>query len=86
MQADGLPGFGLPLSGNHDFAEVGELDGVAHKIDDNLAEAAGVPQNGFGGIGLDFVDEFETFLVSAEPQRLHGFAKALAEVKGDGLE
>ena len=63
----------------NDLAVFRELDGVADQIDEHLAHAAGVADDGVGNVRLDVVDQFQPFWRARTPKRLQGFAQAFAE-------
>ena len=64
VQADLLLGPRLHIDAKHDLAPLGELDGVAHQVDDDLAEAVGVAREGIGHVGRDVVGQLQPFLVA----------------------
>src|SRR5580704_10134437 len=86
MQSGGVRGSFLLFHTYNDLALLGELDRVANQVDDDLAYAAGISEQSFGNIGLNFVDELQPLLVGAKTESLHGFAEALSQIKSDGLE
>ena len=51
----------LGFDGQHHLAVLGELDGVADEIRDDLAQAAGVAHQRGRHVGLDVADQFQSF-------------------------
>ncbi len=83
MQAHGIGGFTFLLHRDEDLSAFGELDGVAHQIDNDLADSPRVAHQRLGHVGLHLVDEFQPFLMRAVAQRLHGFPQTLSHLEGD---
>jgi hypothetical protein len=54
--------FGCTLYTDHYFALFGELDGVAEKIDQDLAQARHIAQDGHGNAGLYEIGQSQSFL------------------------
>ena len=54
------------LNGEDHFALLGELYGVAHQIDDDLPQTAGIAHNASGTFGVDLEGQLEPFLVARE--------------------
>jgi hypothetical protein len=52
-----------------------ELDGVAHEVEEHLAEPAGVADQRIGHVLLDLADQFQPLLVGAHGQRAQGGAQ-----------
>ena len=53
----------------------GELDGVAHEVEEHLAEPAGVADQGIGHVGPPLADQFQPLLVRAHGQSAQGVAQ-----------
>ncbi len=64
-----------------DLAALGELDGVADEVEDDLSEPARVADDGVGDVGRDVADQLEVFLVRAQGQRLHRALEVLAQTE-----
>ena len=80
-----MPGFGLiGLAGDreHHLALLGELDRIAQQVDQDLAQAGHVADDGFGGVRIDQVGQVQPFLGGAGRQQVQRALDALAQVKG----
>jgi hypothetical protein len=69
-----------------DFALVGKLDGVAEEVDEDLAEAAGVAEEGRGDAVVDEAGEFEVFLLGAFGEEIEGTFDEVADVEEGAVE
>ena len=63
---------------NDDFAAMGELDGVADQIDDDLPQPPGIAEN-LSGTSCSSRGKLHPFLVRAS-QRFHGVAESVAQI------
>ena len=64
-----------------DFASLGELDGVADQVDQDLAQPAGVADQGVGDVGRDPAGQLESLGVGPQGQGLQGFIERVAQAK-----
>ena len=71
---------------DEDLAALGELDGVADEVDQDLAEAAGVADQGVGHVVGDVEGQLQALLVGPQAERPHRVAQAVAEVERAGVE
>ena len=85
MQTHGIGSFALLLHGDEDLTAFGKFDGVAHQVDDDLADSPRVAHERFRHVGLHLVDEFQPFLMGAVAQSLHGLSQTLAQLEGDSF-
>src|SRR6202043_2790917 len=85
VQQHAVRGLGFLCDGQQYLAAIGELNGVANQIDDDLADAPRVTEDGLSDIWLHFVNQFEPLLVRSETQRLHGLAQTFAQIERNGL-
>ncbi len=76
----------LHVDPEHHLSPLGELDGVADQVDEDLAQAAGVAREGIGHVGRDVVGELQPFLVGAQGERGHGVVQGIAEVEVDEIQ
>src|SRR5882724_3716295 len=74
MKAGCMGLFEFLLNGNHDLAMLGELNRVTDKIDENLTNSAWITHHCVRNLGPNVADKFETFLMRAKTESLHGFA------------
>ena len=66
----------------HDhLALFGELDGIAHQIDDDLPQTPRIPDQRVRNFRTNFKCEFESLLVRPQAQRLHRVAHAVGQVE-----
>src|SRR5439155_25479951 len=68
---------------NEDFAFVGELDGIAEKIGEDLANASGIAAQHGGQIGVDPTGQFDLFALGGFGEHLDGAFDGIAEVEID---
>ena len=80
--------FRLRLGGHVEdhFALLGELEGVADEVDDDLAQAAGIAGQALRYVGVDMTGQLQPLFVCPEGQRPHRVAEMLAEIEGDTFE
>ena len=74
------------LDPDEHLAGGGELDGVADQVDHNLAQPAGVADEGVGDGGVDVADELEPLPVRARRQRPQRLAERCAQAEVGGIE
>ena len=67
------------LDPDDDLALLGELDGVADEVEQDLPQPAGVADQGVGHVRLDLADQLQPFPVGAEGQRPEGLAQDVPE-------
>ena len=60
---------------------LGELDGVADQVDDDLAQAVVVADHHVGHFGMDEAGQFQPLLVRPDGKRLHRVAEAFPQVE-----
>ena len=70
----------------HDLAALGELDGVAHQVDDDLPQAGGIAAEKGGHVGTNPAGQFQALAVGAHRQRPHRVAQVLVEVEVDAIQ
>ncbi len=64
----------------HDhLAPLGELDSVAHQVDEDLPQAAGISNQRIETVRFDFKGKFEAFLMGAKAKRFHRVAQAVCQ-------
>ena len=80
----------LPPAGgeafHHDLAMLGELDGIADEVDDDLAHPNGITEKGVGHIGGDMEGELDTLLARADAQGLQRAPERVTEAEGNVLQ
>src|SRR5262249_28056235 len=64
----------LALPRHHDFPPFGELDGIAHEVDNHLPQPPWIADNIIRNIRPDSTSQFQIFLVCPQSKRLHGIA------------
>ena len=69
-----------------DGAALGEVEGVAEEVGDDLAEAGGVADEGLGDVGGDVEGEAEFFGLGVESHGLDEGLELGARGEGDGFE
>ena len=65
---------------------LGELDGIAKEVDDDLTNPGGIPYHAFGHVRLDITDQFQTLFVGTEGKRLGGLFEITSKVERDHLK
>ncbi len=81
--------FGRHAVGGHfddDIAGFGELDRVAHEIDQHLPQAAGIADEAVGNIGLDATGELEPLLVRGQGEQPYGSFHRIAQAERNRFE
>src|SRR5579872_5079562 len=71
----------LPFNVQHHFAFVGELDGVADKVDDYLSEANRVAEDPIRQVGLNVTGQFQFFLVSTRGKQAHRVFEGVTQIE-----
>src|SRR5207245_9991653 len=79
-------GFCPALYGDENLPAFGELYGVTHQVDNDLADAAGITEQRFRYIVLHLVDKLQALLMRSETEGFHGFTQTPAQVKGDRFQ
>jgi hypothetical protein len=69
-----------------DFAALGELDGVAEEVENDLAESDGVAAVATGDAVGEVEDELEGFLAGESGLEIEGALELFVEIEIDGLE
>ena len=64
--------FGAPLHSEHDFALLGELDGVAQQVDQDLPQPGDIAHDPGGHVRGHRVGQFQPFLGPAHRDHVHG--------------
>jgi hypothetical protein len=81
--------FGRIAGGRHvhdDLATFGELDGVAHEVDQDLPQAHGVADEPIRHLGTNAQHQLKVLLIGAHRQRLHALGQQPAQAEVDRLE
>src|ERR1700676_2953594 len=86
MQHDLLGGFRFCLDTHHDLPGGGELNSVAGKVDYDLTQSRRVSAHAIDHIGDDGTGQFQSLLVGAKCQNLHGVVEAVTQGELDGFE
>ncbi len=63
------------------FARIGELDGIAHQIHHDLAQATRIAHEPFRDVRQDVAGQFESFAVRPQGQRLHRVAEHFPDIE-----
>ena len=61
---------GLDLSLQHNLALIGELDGVAHEVDYDLAESAGIPPHDLRHLRSHLAQKLQSLFGPPQRKRL----------------
>ena len=86
LQHGVMVGLRLGFDGQHDFAALGELDGVADEIHDDLAQPAGVAHQGVGTSGRDVTGQLQSLRVGPHGQQFERRREAVGQVERDDVE
>ena len=62
----------------HDLAALGELDGVADQVDQDLAQPAGSPTRAVGHVGGDVAGQLQALARGRAGQRLHACRSSMS--------
>src|SRR5215469_14516085 len=81
MQIENRLTLAFSLNVQHHFAFVGKLDGIAHKVDDDLPETKRIAEDTIRQIGLNVAAQLQFFLVSARGKQAHGVFKGVTEIE-----
>ena len=65
------------------FAALGELDGVAHQVDQHLTQASGVAHERIGNVRSNAAGELQALLIRARRQQPDGILDDVAEREWD---
>ena len=79
-------GLRLGFDGQHHLAVLGELDGVPHEIRDDLAQAAGVADQGGRHVGTDVAGQLQSLHVRPRGQQFERRREAVAQVERDDVD
>ena len=60
---------------HHHFPALGELDGVADEVQDDLAQTTGVSHHGVRDVGMHVTDELESLAVRVRREGAHGVSE-----------
>src|SRR5215471_4225814 len=71
----------LSLNVQHHFAFVSELDGITHKVDDDLSQSNRVAEDAIRQIGLNVAAQFQFFLMSARGKQAYCVLEGVAEIE-----
>ena len=71
---------------DHHLALLGELQGIADEIDDDLPQADRVPLEHVGHVGRHVASQLQPLLVGAGRQGVERVAQVIAQAEGDGIE
>ena len=89
VQHPALPVSGLRLGCfldgdlDDDLSLCGEFDGVAHQIDQDLAQAAGIANHPFGHSVLHHIQQLKSLAVGLQGQGFYGGVQRIAQSKGE---
>src|SRR4030095_16829451 len=86
MQAKMFVGNGIDGYVDHDFAALGELQGCAEKVQNDLAQADRVAEKIFRNIAFQVTGELEAFLCGADAQRLDRVLQYVAKLERNWIE
>src|SRR5262245_57149888 len=78
--------FRTALNEEHHLTLIGELDGVADQVDDDLAQAAGVTDKIGGYVRPDRIGELELLSVCPDSQRLERIADDVMQAEPDRVD
>ena len=68
------------------FAALCELDGVAGKVGDHLAQTARVSRHKVRNLGMEVADQLQPFLFGAQAKQVEGIVHRVAKVEIDGFK
>src|SRR5215470_11208810 len=71
----------LSLNVQHHFALVSELDGITHKVDDDLSQTNRVAEDAIRQIGLNVAAQLQLFLMSARGKQAYSVLEGVAEIE-----
>src|SRR6516165_5036806 len=86
MQIDGRLTLALSLNVQHHLTFVGELDGITHKVDNDLSQTNRVAEDAIRQISLNMAAQFQFFLMSARGKQANRVLKGVAEIKVSCIE
>ncbi len=75
-----------PMNGYHHLTGLGELDGIAYQIDEDLAQAQGIAQQLVGHIGIDAEPECQLLGSGLGPQKPVQIAQHVRETEFEPLQ
>ena len=81
MNGVGLGVAGFEFDPQRHFAFVGELNGIANQIEDDLTQACGIGANDFRNVPGDIAKKFETLFIGAIGERFQSGFQAIAQVE-----
>ena len=86
VQANKVVRLLLGLDTNDDLSAFGELDRVAHEVDDDLPQTSGVAYQRIGHGRQNATRQLETLLFSPKCQRIERLAEAFAQAEANRLQ
>ena len=86
MELDLIFELRLHLDVDNHFSLLREFNGISNQIYNDLAQAAGVADDGIGNVGLHVVGELQSFLVSTKAEWLQGVTQAVAQIEIDRFD
>src|SRR5215469_2699646 len=86
MQIDGRLTLALTLNVQHHLTFVGELDGITHKVDDDLSQTNRVAEDTIRQISLNMAAQFQFFLMCARGKQAHCVFEGVAETEVSLIE
>src|SRR5215469_1367811 len=81
MQIEGRLTLALPLNVQHHLTFVSELDGIPHKVDDDLSQTNRIAHDAFRQISLNVTAQFQIFLMSARGKQPYCVFETVAEIE-----
>jgi len=69
-----------------DFPALRELEGIAHEIEDDLAQPRRIAADRGGHVRRHVIGQLEALLMGARRQRAHGLVQGVAQVEVDRLD
>ncbi len=78
-----LPGCFFELHAHDDLALLGELDGVADEVDENLPQTHGIADQVVGHVGRNVAQQLQTGAMDANAEQLERVDQAVAQAELD---
>ena len=76
----------LPSDPKDDFPVVGELDGVADEVVENLAKASGVTNRCTRDVTMDVEGQFQALFLGTHCKRLHNVCQTAPQIEFDEIK